>query len=65
MLQKALGQTPIDSGADWEVITTGKFNMTGVYASGTVYKTGDVVQYGGNTYVNKVSHSVVRITTNL
>ena len=50
------GATPIDSGADWEVITTG-FNMTGTYASGTAYKTGDVVQYGGNTYVNKVSHS--------
>ena len=34
----------------WDVVTTG-FKATGVYSHGTLYKTGDTVQYGGNSYV--------------
>ena len=47
--EEASGQTPADN-ATWDVITTG-FNATGVYVHGTAYKTGDTVQYGGNSYV--------------
>ena len=46
---ESTGQTPADN-AYWDVITTG-FNAVGVYVHGTVYKTGDTVQYGGNSYV--------------
>ena len=45
----ASGQTPTDN-SYWDVITTG-FNTRGVYSHGTAYKTGDTVQYGGNSYV--------------
>ena len=34
----------------WDVVTTG-FKAQGVYVHGTLYKTGDTVQYGGNSYV--------------
>ena len=44
------GRTPADD-SYWDIITTG-FNATGVYAHGTAYKTGDTVQYGGNSYVS-------------
>ena len=47
--EEASGQTPADN-ATWDVITTG-FNAEGVYVHGTTYKTGDTVQYGGNSYV--------------
>ena len=47
--EEASGQTPADN-AYWDVVTTG-FNATGVYSHGTAYKTGDTVQYGGNSYV--------------
>ena len=47
--EEASGQTPADN-ATWDVVTTG-FNATGVYSHGTAYKTGDTVQYGGNSYV--------------
>ena len=47
--EEASGQTPADN-ATWDVITTG-FNSVGVYSHGTAYKTGDTVQYGGNSYV--------------
>ena len=47
--EEASGQTPADN-ATWDVVTTG-FNATGVYVHGTTYKTGDTVQYGGNSYV--------------
>jgi len=46
---ESTGQTPADN-AYWDVITTG-FKATGVYSHGTLYKTGDTVQYGGNHYV--------------
>jgi len=45
----ASGQTPTDN-SYWDVITTG-FKTQGVYSHGTAYKTGDTVQYGGNSYV--------------
>ena len=47
--EEASGQTPADN-ATWDVVTTG-FNATGVYVHVTTYKTGDTVQYGGNSYV--------------
>ena len=43
------GNTPTDD-SYWDVVTTG-FNNTGEYSHGTTYKTGDVVKYGGNSYV--------------
>jgi hypothetical protein len=43
------GNTPTDN-SFWDVITTG-YNNTGTYSHGTTYKTGDVVRYGGNSYV--------------
>jgi len=51
--EEASGQTPADN-ATWDVVTTG-FNATGVYSHGTAYKTGDTVQYGGNSYVSILS----------
>ena len=47
--EEGLGHTPADN-SYWDVVTTG-FNSTGVYSHGTAYKTGDTVQYGGNSYV--------------
>jgi hypothetical protein len=47
--EESSGQTPADN-SYWDVVTTG-FNATGVYSHGTAYKTGDTVQYGGNSYV--------------
>ena len=43
------GQTPADN-SYWDVITTG-FKALGTYVHGTVYKTGDTIKYGGNSYV--------------
>ena len=53
--EEASGQTPTDN-AYWDVVTTG-YNPTGAYSHGTAYKTGDVVNYGGNSYVSKTNHS--------
>ncbi len=47
--EEGAGHTPADN-TYWDVVTTG-FNATGVYVHGTSYKTGDTVQYGGNSYV--------------
>ena len=47
--EEAAGNTPTDDDY-WDVITTG-YNNTGEYSHGTTYKTGDVVRYGGNSYV--------------
>ena len=41
-----IGVTP----ADWKIVTTG-FDVKGEYDNSTVYVPGDVVQFGGNTYV--------------
>ena len=49
------GNTPTDN-SFWDVITTG-YNNTGTYSHGTAYKTGDVVQYGGNSYVANANHT--------
>ena len=49
------GNTPTDN-SYWDVLTTG-FNNTGEYSHGTTYKTGDVVKYGGNSYVAKTNHT--------
>jgi hypothetical protein len=51
----AAGQTPTDN-AYWDVVTTG-YKNTGVYSHGTTYKTGDVVQYGGYSYVANANHT--------
>ena len=51
----AAGQTPTDN-AYWDIITTG-YKNTGDYSHGTTYKTGDVVRYGGNTYVANANHT--------
>jgi len=51
----ASGQTPTDN-AYWDVVTTG-FKPTGTYSHGTSYKTGDYVNYGGNSYVANANHS--------
>src|SRR6056300_175831 len=49
------GNTPTDN-SYWDVVTTG-FNNTGEYSHGTTYKTGDVVKYGGNSYVANANHT--------
>ena len=49
------GNTPTDD-SYWDIITTG-YNNTGTYSHGTTYKTGDVVRYGGNTYVAKTNNT--------
>ena len=41
-------------GTDWNVITTG-FEAKGEYDNATVYVPGDVVQFGGNSYVKITS----------
>ena len=51
----ASGQTPTDN-SYWDVVTTG-YNNTGEYSHGTEYKTGDVVKYGGNSYVANANHT--------
>src|SRR5210317_554396 len=49
------GNTPTDN-SFWDVVTTG-YNNTGTYSHGTTYKTGDVVKYGGNSYVANANHT--------
>jgi len=51
----ASGQTPTDN-SYWDVITTG-YNNVGDYSHGTAYKTGDVVRYGGYSFVAKTNHT--------
>jgi hypothetical protein len=51
----ASGQTPTDN-SYWDVITTG-YKNTGEYSHGVTYKTGDVVKYGGNSYVSRTNHT--------
>ena len=51
----ASGQTPTDN-SYWDIITTGYKNQ-GTYSHGTAYKTGDVVKYGGNSYVANANHT--------
>jgi hypothetical protein len=49
------GQTPTDN-SFWDIVTTG-FKPTGTYNFATTYKTGDFVNYGGNSYVANANHS--------
>jgi len=51
----AAGQTPTDN-SYWDIITTG-YKQTGAYSFSNIYKTGDVVNYGGNTYVANTNGS--------
>ena len=51
----------VDS-TNWEVLTTG-FSAQGEYNAATAYALGDVVRYGGNSYVNKLSSTGVAPTT--
>ena len=48
---------------DWDIITTG-FSVVGYYSTTTDYKQGDVVQYGGYTYV-AITTSVNTIPTTI
>ena len=49
------GNTPTDN-VYWDIVTTG-FKPTGTYNFATTYKTGDFVNYGGNSYVANANHS--------
>ncbi len=49
------GNTPTDN-TYWDIVTTG-FKPTGTYNFATTYKTGDFVNYGGNSYVANANHS--------
>jgi hypothetical protein len=51
-------QTPNTTGASayWELLNPG-FSALGTYSHGTAYKTGDVIQYGGNSYVTIVNNT--------
>jgi hypothetical protein len=49
------GNTPTDN-SFWDIVTTG-FKPTGTYSHGTSYKTGDFVNYGGNSYVANANHT--------
>jgi len=51
-------QTPNTTGAStyWELLNPG-FSALGTYSHGTAYKTGDVIQYGGNSYVAIVNNT--------
>ena len=51
----ASGQTPTDN-SYWDVVTTG-YKNEGDYSYIKNYKTGDVVKYGGNSYVSKTNHT--------
>ena len=46
--------TPNADNTNWKVLTTG-FIAKGEYASGTAYVPGDVVRFGGYSYVNKLT----------
>ena len=51
-----LGVTPIASASEWDLLNPG-FNALGDFSYGTAYKTGDVVKYGGNSYVSLVNNT--------
>jgi hypothetical protein len=53
----ALGQAaPLASGSNWDLVVPG-FKALGDYVSSTAYKTGDVIQFGGWSYVCVVDTS--------
>jgi len=45
---------PNADSTNWAVLTVG-FQAKGEWSSGTTYKLGDTVRYGGNSYVNKLT----------
>ena len=45
--------SPNEDTTNWDVITTG-FSAQGEYNAATTYAPGDVVRFGGNTFVNKI-----------
>jgi hypothetical protein len=49
------GNTPTDN-SFWDIVTTG-FNPTGTWTFVSTYRTGDFVNYGGNSYVANTNHS--------
>jgi len=50
--------------SDWDILTTG-FTAVGTYSTATAYKQGDVVQYGGYSYVAiSTSTNIPPINTN-
>ena len=53
--------SPNADSTNWEVLTTG-FEARGEYDAATAYALGDVVRYGGNSYVNKLSSTGVAPT---
>jgi len=53
--------TPNADTTNWEVLTTG-FSAQGAYDPAFAYSLGDVVRYGGNSYVNKLSSTGVAPT---
>jgi hypothetical protein len=52
--EEASGQTPTDN-SYWDVFSTGYSNVGG-FTYGNPYKTGEVVNYGGNVYVAKTNN---------
>ena len=53
--------SPNADATNWEVLTTG-FSAQGEYNAATAYAPGDVVRFGGNTFVNNVSSTGVAPT---
>src|SRR6056300_1980430 len=49
------GNTPTDN-SYWDIVTTG-YKQLGTYVHGTSYQSGDVVRYGGNSYVSQANHT--------
>ena len=54
--------SPNNDTTNWEILTTG-FEARGEYDAAIAYALGDVVRYGGNSYVNKLSSTGVAPTT--
>jgi len=59
--EEASGQTPTDN-SYWDVFSTGYSNVGG-FTYGNPYKTGEVVNYGGNVYVAKTNNQNQRPVT--
>ncbi len=60
--EESSGQTPTDN-TYWDVVTTG-FKALGEYSHGTSYKTGEVVEYGGYSYVATANNTSQRPFSN-
>jgi len=60
--EESSGQTPTDN-SYWDIVTTG-FKALGEYSHGTTYKTGEVVEYGGYSYVATANNTSQRPFSN-